>query len=264
MVNKKSIEFFSFFLKRKMFINIYGSSKGYPVLVFPTQDGTEDDYESFGMIETLKPYIEGDIIEIFTVNSIDKETFSAEQEEPSIRLNRHKAYENYIIYEVVPFIHQRNHSTVRILLTGNSMGGFHSASFFLKRPDLFSGCISLSGVYDAACFFNGLSSEEIKKESPISLLKEYASLTKIKQYQERMMILCIGRGKYEEEGLISQPILEEEIKKNNIPSFIDYWGYDVDHDWYWWKKMIVYLLPKMLAYLQKQYPKKLLKIDCEN
>ena len=144
------------------------------------------------------------------------------------------------------------------------MGGFHSASFFLKRPDLFSGCISLSGVYDASCFFNGLCLEEIKKESPIYLLKEYASPTKIKQYQERMMILCIGRGKYEEEGLISQHIIEEDIKKNNIPNFIDYWGYDVDHDWYWWKKMIVYLLPKMLAFLHKQYPKKLPSIDVEN
>ena len=75
-MNKKTITENSFFLHRNMKINSYGSSKGYPLLVIPTQDGTADDYESFGMIETLKDYIDNNIIHVFCVDSVDKDSFS--------------------------------------------------------------------------------------------------------------------------------------------------------------------------------------------
>ncbi len=241
-----------------MNVVIYGNSKGYPVLVFPTQDGTAFDYEKFEMIDVLSPYIEKGILQVFTVDSIDKETFSLEKEEEEKRLLLHDKYYHYIIDEVVPLIHQRNHSSVRILLTGNSMGGFHSTTFFLHRPDLFEGCLSLSGVYNAYYFFPGWKGEKARTYSPIHFLEDLPlDDYRNKLYQDRFVILCVGQGRWEEEGIESQRILSPMLEQHHIPCFIDYWGYDVDHDWYWWKKMILYLLPKALEQVKKHYPNKM-------
>jgi len=31
--------------------------------------------------------------------------------------------------------------------------------------------------------------------------------------------------------------------RKGIHGWTDFWGYDVDHDWPWWKKQIRYFLP---------------------
>ena len=35
-------------------------------------------------------------------------------------------------------------------------------------------------------------------------------------------------------------------KSINQSIFIDVWGYDVDHDWPWWYKMVEYYVPQLL------------------
>jgi esterase/lipase superfamily enzyme len=254
-MNKKTITENSFFLHRNMKINSYGSSKGYPLLVIPTQDGTADDYESFGMIETLKDYIDNNIIHVFCVDSVDKDSFSDIHGDKEKRIQLQEQYFNYINKEVVTYIHRINHSTNRILLTGNSMGGYHSANLFLRNPQTFEGCICLSGVYDASYFFDGWMNDLVKLNSPVHYLQDMKEDDpKVKLYQDRSIILCIGQGRWEEEGLATQPILTKELERLHIPVFSDYWGYDVDHDWPWWQKEIVYLLPKALAKVYSHYP----------
>jgi esterase/lipase superfamily enzyme len=34
---------------------------------------------------------------------------------------------------------------------------------------------------------------------------------------------------------------------HDVPVWIDFWGFDVAHDWPWWRKQIVYFIPKVLA-----------------
>ena len=70
-----------------------------------------------------------------------------------LRAERQENYYRYIIDEVLPLIREHNHSALRPLVTGCSMGATHSAIMFLRRPDLFEGVIGLSGCYDAHFFF---------------------------------------------------------------------------------------------------------------
>ena len=189
-MNKKTITENSFFLHRNMKINSYGSSKGYPLLVIPTQDGTADDYESFGMIETLKDYIDNNIIHVFCVDSVDKDSFSDIHGDKEKRIQLQEQYFNYINKEVVTYIHRINHSTNRILLTGNSMGGYHSANLFLRNPQTFEGCICLSGVYDASYFFDGWMNDLVRLNSPVHYLQDMKEDDpKVKLYQDRSIIL---------------------------------------------------------------------------
>ena len=45
-------------LNRNMGLRIYGHT-GRPILVLPTQDAMSDNFENFGMIDTLTEYIDG-------------------------------------------------------------------------------------------------------------------------------------------------------------------------------------------------------------
>jgi esterase/lipase superfamily enzyme len=36
------------------------------------------------------------------------------------------------------------------------------------------------------------------------------------------------------------------FQKKGIHAWCDFWGYDVSHDWDWWKKQSRYFLPKVL------------------
>lgn len=248
---KKEISEYSFFLHKNMNIIIYGKSKGYPILVFPSQDGVASDYERFGMVDSLKQFIDDEEIQLFCVDSIDKISFSDEKGDKEKRIRFQEDYYEYITKEVVSFIHKRNHSSKRILVTGNSMGGFHSTNFLLRRPDLFEGVISLSGVFNATIFFDGWMNNLVYLNSPIHYMKNMKIYHPyVEMLRKRKIYLCVGQGRWEEEGLLTQPILANELKRLNIDAFIDYWGKDVDHDWYWWKKQIVYFLPMFLNSLK--------------
>ena len=37
------------------------------------------------------------------------------------------------------------------------------------------------------------------------------------------------------------------LKSKNIHTWVDYWGFDVHHDWDWWYKEVVYFLPYLLG-----------------
>ena len=62
-------------LKRNMNVKIYGVG-GLPILVFPTQDAMSDNFENFGMIDTLDEFIKSGQIQLFCVDTIDIETWS--------------------------------------------------------------------------------------------------------------------------------------------------------------------------------------------
>ena len=103
---KEHISWYSERLQRDMSIRIYGD-KGTPVLVFPTQDAMSDNFENFGMIDTLSGYLNEGRIQLFCVDTVDTETWSNVWGDKGWRANRQEAYYNYIVAEVLPFIADR-------------------------------------------------------------------------------------------------------------------------------------------------------------
>ena len=243
-MRKEDISKFSQHLQRDMSIRIYGSS-GTPILVFPTQDAMSDNFENFGMIDTLSDYIDSGKIQLFCVDTVDVETWSNVWGDKEWRANRQEKYYNYIVEEVLPLIKEKNSNLP--IVTGCSLGGLHSAILFFRRPELFAGMLSLSGVYDAKFFFDGWLNSMLYDNSPIDFLSNIPSNHPyIDIYNQKKIILCIGQGQWEDEGRRTTAIMREIFQKNNINAWTDFWGYDVDHDWYWWKKQILYFLPELL------------------
>ena len=64
------------------------------------------------------------------------------------RAQLHGLYEDWIVNQVVPLIHDDSRRRAEIMVTGVCFGAYHAANFALRRADLFPLAICLSGVYD--------------------------------------------------------------------------------------------------------------------
>ena len=231
-------------LDREMSLMIYGHG-GVPFLCFPTQDSMCRNYEDFGMTDQLADYIAGGRLQLFVVDTVDRESWSAKGADPEWRAARQEQYFNYIRSEVVPLIHSVNPETPGV--TGFSMGANHALITFLRLPDLFRGVIALSGVYDSDYFFDGWMNPTLYDSSPERFLPNMpADHPYIRKYNARKIILCCGQGAWEEDGIRTLKFLESVFREKGIHAWCDFWGFDVNHDWPWWFKQMRYFLPRLL------------------
>ena len=238
-------------LDRYMDLVVYGEG-GYPVIVFPTQDSPCTNWEDFGLIDTIQDYVGSGTLQLFCVSNVDKDSWSAADRDKGERAELVEAYYRYVADELTPLVHELSGSSNRPLLAGCSMGATHSVIFALRRPDLFQGCIALSGVYDAKYFFDGWMNETLYASSPTDFLPNMsADHPYIDVYNQRQLVLCVGRGAWEDEGVATQHVLDDAFRRLGIGAWCDFWGTDVNHDWPWWKKQIRYFLPIVLQDMKK-------------
>ena len=233
-------------LQRDMHILIHGD-RGLPLLVFPTQDSMCNNFEDFGMIDTISDFIDRGDVMVLTVDTVDKESWSDLYGDKAHRGDIQENYYRYIVEEVVPLIAERNTSGKLPVTVGCSLGATHAGIVTLRRPDLFGGCIAMSGIYDATYFTGGWMNATWYDNSPVHFLQNMPSDHRyINIYNQRSLIFCVGQGAWEEDGIRTLLLMASIFQNKNIHAWCDFWGYDVNHDWPWWKKQIRYFLPKVL------------------
>lgn len=238
-------------LNREMEFKVYGHG-GKPCLVFPSQDGRFFDYENNGMIEAAKEFIDAGKIQFFCIDSIDHETWSDEYGDARYRIELHERYYNYVIEELVPRIFELNKNDAGqyadgLMTTGNSMGAAHCVNFFLRRPDIFNICLALSGIYDAGYFFKGYMDELVYRNSPVDYLKNLpVTHPYVDKYNHSRIVLCCGQGDWEHDMVKSTHQIQNLFEQKGIHAWFDYWGYDVAHDWCWWRRQLPYFLKFLL------------------
>lgn len=233
-------------LRRDMHMIVHGHA-GVPLIAFPCQDGMCDNWESFQMQETLSGFIDSGAVQLFSVDTVDLESWSDIWGDKGHRAWMQECYYHYIVDEALPLILERNGSGKAPVLTGCSLGATHAAIIFLRRPELFSGALGLSGCYDAVHFWDGWCDGTLYHNSPVHFLENMpAGHPYIELYNERRLALCVGQGAWEDEGIRTLRILQDIFSRKGIHAWTDFWGYDVNHDWPWWRKQILYFLPWVL------------------
>ncbi len=238
------VKAYSRHLTREMEYKTYGD-RGHGVIVFPSQDGRFYDYQDFDMVASLSKYIEEGLIHLICVDSVDKETWSAMGGDEHSRISRHEAWYNYIIEELIPSV--RRYEGETFIATGCSMGGYHAANFFFRRPDIFDTLLALSGLYYAGYFFPGYRDSLVYDNSPYDFLTNMGERHPYMDlYRQRRIVMCVGQGNWEEELLDSTRRMDALLKEKNIPAWIDYWGHDVSHDWCWWRVQVEYFMRKLI------------------
>ena len=245
-MNRKEFVLHSENLNRDMRLRAYGHA-GLPVLAFPCQDGMCDNWESFGMPDELTDFIESGQIWLLCTDTVDKESWSDVDGDKERRADVQESYFHYVTDELVAFIRSVSTDGRAPLVAGFSLGGGHAGIAFFRRPDLFSGVLTCSACFDASHFWGGWSNGVIYDNSPLVFLENmpedhpYVAL-----YNDKKIILCVGRGFWERECRRTTCLMKELLARKNIDAWVDVWGTDSEHDWPWWKKQIRYFLPYFL------------------
>ena len=237
-------------LNRDMECKIYGHG-GRPVLFIPCQDGRFFDFENFGMTQAWARFIDAGEAMVFSIDTIDQETWSNGSADPYWRIRRYEQWLNYITDEMVPFmreiVNERNGWTgyPGIMVFGCSLGATHAANLYFRRPDLFDRLLALSGLYSTDYGFGSYMDEVVYRNSVIHYLggmpKDHPY---IPLYNLKKAVICVGQGPWELPE--STRTLDGILRDKGIGAWVDYWGYDCSHDWEWWLKQVDYFVPYLL------------------
>jgi esterase/lipase superfamily enzyme len=226
-------------LSKEMPIAVYGHY-GPALLMIPTAAADYLEYERFQLVEELRPLIDAGKIKIFSVNSINLESWMNKQMEGAHKAIRQNQFNDYIFNEVVPFIKTFTSNETAIITCGASFGAFHSMNLFLKRPDLFHGVIAMSGVYDLMEYTDGYYDEQVYFNSPSHYIPNLNDQDMLEKMRKGKIIIATGSGNHEDPAANQR--FADVLNSKSIPHRLEIWGQDIHHDWPTWKKMLPYFL----------------------
>lgn len=227
-------------LNKNMDIAMYGHW-GFSLLLIPTAAADYLEYERFLLIDVIQNYIEAGKVKVFSINSINSESWLNTKMHPRHKSIRHVQFNRYVDQEVIPYIKSKTSPDTPIITCGASLGALHAANLFFRRPDLISGTIAMSGVYDLTSYTDGYWDEDVYFNSPMHYLDAMHDpyiLARIKK--SKHIHLLTGSGDYESpEASRSFSAL---LNHKGIPHELDVWGPDMKHDWPTWRAMLPFYL----------------------
>lgn len=223
-------------LNKHMDIAVYGHY-GFALLMFPTAASDYLEYEKYGLIESIRPFIDSGKVKVFCVNSINSESWLNDNMNGYEKAVRHQQFNDYIIKEVVPFIHTYTSSDTPIITTGASFGALHAANLFFKHPDSLQGVIAMSGCYDLCVYTKGYYDDNVYFNSPALYLRNLKAEWHLDLYRKSRHIHFIsGSGDYEDPDSARQ--ISAILHTKNVPHELDIWGRDIPHEWWVWHRML--------------------------
>lgn len=223
-------------LQREMELLVFGDT-GMPVLFFPTRTARFYDYENWGIIDAVKDKINSGRFTIYCVDSYDAESFYAAIP-PEEKIKKHQLYEQYILDEVLPFIHERSNAPGRaITVAGCSLGGYHAVNIAFRHPQLFTRVLGMSARYDLTLsskqfpdLLDGFKNEDIYFHMPGMYLPHLTDPVILHQLRKLTVDLVIGRDDpfYENNRHISRTLTEK-----HIPHQLHVWNEEAHRPRHW-------------------------------
>ena len=235
-MKREITSWFSPALQKDMPIVTYGDY-GFALLLVPTAAADYLEYERFQLLDTLAPFIESGKVKVFSVNSINTESWLNKQmigEHKAIRQNQ---FNEYIYNEVIPFIRTSTSWETPIITCGASFGALHSMNLFLKRPDLINGVIAMSGVYNLMEYTDGFYDEQVYYNSPMHYIPNLTDHNVLEQIRRSNHIhILTGSGEYEAPDAAKE--FAGVLYNKGITYELDVWNHDWKHDWPTWRAML--------------------------
>lgn len=227
-------------LNKNMEICAYGHY-GTAILMFPSAAADYLEYERFHLIETLAPYVNEGKVKVYSINSINSESWLNDQMRGKDKSIRHQQYNNYIVEEVVPFIYRDCDGPVPIITSGVSLGALHAANTLFRRPDMFDGTIAMSGIYDLKEYSKGYFDEDCYFNSPVDYLANMTDPYWLNHLRTKSHIYFLsGSGNYEDPN--ASLLMGRILTAKGIPHDVDIWGNTFTHDWPTWRAMLPYVV----------------------
>ena len=230
-------------LQKEMPIAVYGDY-GFALLLVPTAAADYLEYERFQLMDSLSGLINSGKVKVFSIDSINNESWMNNQADPRHKSWRHQQWNEYVFNEVVPFIRTNTSPETPIITCGASFGALHSMNLFLKRPDLINGVIAMSGVYDLTEYTKGYFDDSVYFNSPMHYMPNLTDHNILEQIRKSGHIhILTGSGDYEDPS--SSGRFAKILYDKNIWYDLQIWGREWRHDWGTWREMLPQVIGRM-------------------
>jgi esterase/lipase superfamily enzyme len=221
---------------RRMHLWRYGHF-GPPLLVFPSAAGMAHEWEAQGMVGALSDLLEAGRLKLYCTESNVAEAWTRRDADPAWRIGRHRAFERYVLSELVGRIRADCRSEgIPIGVAGTSLGAYYSANFLLKFPETFRFALCMSGRYDISWLTDGFFNEDVYFNNPLAYLPNLDGATLERVRRHVHAILVCGQGRWENGNVEDTVRLARVLEAKGIPHELELWGHDVTHEWSWWQK----------------------------
>ncbi len=221
---------------------------GRPLLAFASQQGDVGDWERNGMVDAVRWLIDEGRVKVYSVSSYDSHSWFAPGVSLEEAARRHGHYEEWLIKQVVGFIHDDCGGPLDIMVTGCSFGAYHAANLTLRRADLFPTAICMSGVYDISTLAPGERGDAVYFNNPVDYVANLDGdhLQWLRNHA-RLQLVC-GQGMWEDTtgALVSTQRFARLLRAKGLAHEADLWGYDVAHDWPSWRAQLAHHLPRFV------------------
>jgi esterase/lipase superfamily enzyme len=206
---------------------------GRPHLWFPTSQGRFYQAEDFGLVGAVAELIEQGQIQVCCLDSLDAESYYAQDKHPAERIARHDQYDRYILDEVVPFAQSRS-AGARLTTLGCSFGAYHAVNFGFRHPDVVDKVVGLSGKYDITAFLDGYWDNTAYYHCPTHYVPNMGP-----DWLARLAGLDITIATGQDDNILegTQQLLRT-LRHKHIPHRGDIWDSPYGHDWPWWQAMV--------------------------
>jgi esterase/lipase superfamily enzyme len=239
-MNREITSWYSPALNKQMPIAVYGHY-GFALLMIPTAAADYLEYERFQLIDALSPYINSGKMKVFSIDSINKESWMNNNMEPSHKAIRQNQFNAYVHNEVIPFVRNSTSNGTMVYTCGASFGALHAMNLFLKKPDLINGVISMSGVYDLAEYTKGYWDEQVYYNSPIHYIPNLTDAWYLNKIRASNHVhIYTGSGDYEDPAANQR--FSQVLWDKGIWHDLGIWGPDIKHDWSTWRQMLPHII----------------------
>lgn len=227
-------------LDRHMDIAVYGHW-GLALLLIPTAAADYLEYERFLMMDAIADFINRGKVKVFSINSINAESWLNNDMHPRHKAIRHTQFNAYVENEVVPYVKSKTSHDTPIITCGASLGALHAANLYFRRSDLLDGVIAMSGIYDLSTYTDGYWDEDVYFNSPVHYLEKLDDDYHLPRLRHaRHIHILTGSGDYENPDASKR--LSGILHGKGIPHELDIWGSDMRHDWPTWRAMLPHYL----------------------
>ena len=97
------------------------------------------------MLDALGDFLEQGRLKLYCSESNVAEAWTRRESDPAWRIQRHQAFEAYVVHELAAFIREDCQSPdIPIAVSGTSLGAFYAMNFALKEPELFRYALCMS------------------------------------------------------------------------------------------------------------------------
>ncbi len=246
MLRKEVIYWDSKKLDRQMELAMYGHY-GISILLFPSTTDSYLENEENGLIQAIQPLIEGGRFKVFSIGSLNFESWLAKDKTNEEKSKTHNKYNQYVIEEVLPFIFGECGCEVPIITAGAAIGAYHAANTFFRRPDIFLGTVAMSGTFNIRHFSKDYFEKDVNcyYNSPVHFLPELKDnywLSFLKSKKHIYLLSGSGENEYPENSEHLSNILNEKQIQNKL----EIWGPEWGHNFNTWKKMFSNVLANYL------------------